>query len=80
MPSDKGSIGWNELVVTPDEEAVAALREAWSWLLPQDYRPALFSALGDMFFECTTGEIRWLNTGTGEVTTVAVDLPSSKNC
>ena len=68
------SAGWNELVVTPDDEAVAELRQAWSWLLKENYRPVLFSALGDIFFESVSGEVHWLNTGTGDVSQVSENV------
>ncbi len=74
MTGSDVTIGWDKLVVTPDGEAVAELRRAWAWLLPEEFKPVLFSALGDMFFETAAGDVRWLNTGTGEVSTVADDL------
>jgi hypothetical protein len=63
----------DRLLISPNSDAVEELRRAWSWLLPQDYQPILFSALGDMFFQISSGEVCWLNTGTGEITRVAAD-------
>lgn len=74
MPGSEKPVGWNELTVTPDDEAVRELRIAWAWLLPEEYRPVLFSALGDMFFETASGDVQWLNTGTAEISHVADSL------
>jgi Domain of unknown function (DUF1851) len=63
----------NRLLISPDSEAIEELGRAWSWLLPEHYQPLLFSALGDMFFQVPSGEVHWLNTGTGEITKVAAD-------
>jgi len=62
------------LIITPNNEAISELKQAWSWLLPEHYQPILFTALGDMFFEVPSGEVHWLNTGTGSVTHVAANL------
>ena len=64
---------FNRLLISPNSDAVEELRRAWSWLLPHDSQPLLFSALGDMFFQISSGEVHWLNTGTGEITRVAAD-------
>lgn len=60
-----------DLIITPDDEAVATLKDAWNWLLPDEYRPLLFTATGDMFYENTSGEVCWLNTAIGDCETVA---------
>src|SRR5262245_37080759 len=57
--------------MTPSVDAIEELRAAWSWLLPDDYQPVLFSALGDLFYQIPCGEIWWLNTGTAEVSKLA---------
>lgn len=76
MSGSGESVGWNELVVAPDNEAVAELRHAWAWLLKDDHKPVLFSAMGDMFFESASGDIHWLNTGTGAVSRIADNVES----
>lgn len=69
------SLGWSALTCVPDAEAVRELRRSWIWLLAEDYTPVLFSVLGDMFFELrSTGEVKWLNTGTGDVERVAASV------
>ena len=65
------SVGWSALTFTPDDEAVAVLRSSWGWLLAEPFTPLLFSSLGDMFFESSSGRVYWLNTGTGQVSEVA---------
>jgi hypothetical protein len=66
------SLGWSSLTFTPDAEAVRELRSSWAWLMKDEYSPVLFSVLGDVFFKVlSTGEVKWLNAGTGEVQRVA---------
>ena len=68
-------LGWSSLTFTPDAEAVQELRSSWAWLLKEEYTPVLFTALGDVFYEVLpTGEVKWLNTGTGEVQSVAASV------
>lgn len=64
---------WSAHTITPDDEALRALRDAWSWLLGEAWTPALFSVWGDVFLD-QDGRIFWLNTGTGEIVEVASDL------
>jgi hypothetical protein len=66
------ALAWSSLTFTPDAEAVRELRSAWAWLLKEDYSLVLFSVLGDVFFSVpSTGEVKWLNTGTGDVQRIA---------
>jgi hypothetical protein len=69
------AVGWSLLTITPTDEAVQQLIESWAWLLPEPFKPLLFSALGDVFFQSNSGNVFWLNTGTAEVTQVA-DSPT----
>jgi len=62
---------WSELIVTPSSEAVAELRESWSWLLGSKWRPLLFSAVGDVFLQLEAGTVWWLSTATGSLEQVA---------
>jgi Domain of unknown function (DUF1851) len=59
------------LTITPAEDAIAELKREWAWLLPADYVPVLFSALGDLFYVVPSGEIWWLNMGTADMEKVA---------
>jgi len=63
--------GLASLTIEPDEDAVSDLRTAWSWLLEEPWKPVLFTAFGDMFFEYRDGCIYWICTGDGSVTRVA---------
>jgi hypothetical protein len=74
MMSDQSSPDWDTLIVTPDEDAVAELRNAWSWLLEEPWQPVLFTAMGDMFFQDRSGGVFWLDTGAGTVSSVAENL------
>ena len=63
---------WSDLTMTPDDDAVAALRTSWRWRLGDEWSPLMFSIWGDVFLK-TTHDVRWLNTGTGDLTPVASD-------
>jgi hypothetical protein len=65
-------IGWSDLTVTPDEASLRTLRQSWNWLLGEDWSPVLFSIWGDVFLR-HENQVEWLNTGTGEITTVSED-------
>ena len=65
------AIGWSDLTFTPNDDAIERLAEAWAWLLRDPFQPVLFSTIGDVFFARDSGEVWWLNTGTGELTQVA---------
>jgi hypothetical protein len=69
------ALTWNDLICTPDKDAIAALAEAWAWRIGDGYTPLLFTALGDMFYEADEGGIFWLNTGTAEIERVAESVP-----
>ncbi len=62
---------WSEVTITPTEEALASLRESWSWLLGEDWQPLLFSAIGDVFLRLPAGTVWWLSTATGSLEQVA---------
>jgi hypothetical protein len=62
---------WSDLSFLPSAEALAALREAWDWFLPDAFEPVMASTLGDVFFQQRGPEIYWLNTGVAEITRVA---------
>ncbi len=62
---------WSEITITPTDDAVAQLRESWSWLLGTSWRPLLFSAVGDVFLQLQAGTVWWLSTATGSFEQVA---------
>jgi hypothetical protein len=64
-------ITWNDLSFLPSDEAIASLRRAWSWLLPDLFEPLMASTLGDVFFQQGSAGVYWLNTGTAEIHRVA---------
>lgn len=61
----------NKAIIIPEVEAIAALKEAWNWLLPEDCQPLLFTAIGDMFYKAPSGEVCWLDTALGEIEAVS---------
>jgi hypothetical protein len=68
------AIAWSALVFTPSPKTLEALRSSWSWVLPEQYAPVLFSIFGDVFFRGGAGQVFWLNTGTAETSLVASTL------
>jgi hypothetical protein len=65
------NLTWNDLTFLPSDEALAELRTAWAWLLPDVFEPVMASTLGDVFFQQGGLELYWLNTGTAEITCIA---------
>jgi len=45
------ALTWNDLICTPDKDAIDALAESWAWRIGDGYTPLLFTALGDLFYE-----------------------------
>jgi len=64
-----------EVTIAPPDEAVAQLRESWFWLLGANWRPLLFSAIGDVFLQLPAGTVWWLSTATGGLEQVAESEP-----
>lgn len=62
---------WSQITINPTAEAVAELRESWSWLLGVDWRPMLFSAVGDVFLQLPSGTVWWLSTAAGSLEQIA---------
>src|SRR2546423_1353760 len=65
-------VTWKDLSFLPSDEALAVLYSSWSWLLPQTIEPIMASTLGDLFFQMGSEAVFWLNTGTAEVTQIAI--------
>jgi hypothetical protein len=64
-------ITWNELTVSPEGVDFDDLLSDWRWLVGEEYRPVVISALGDLFLRHHDGRIFWLNTDWGQLTEVA---------
>lgn len=62
---------WSDITLQPGQPALAALRDAWRWLLGEAWTPLLFSAIGDVFFKVPAGSVWWLSTATGSLEQVA---------
>ncbi len=65
------ALSWKDLTFVPTQEALAALRENWCWLLPDDLCAFMAASSGDLFFEASDGSIHWLDTGRGELSNIA---------
>jgi hypothetical protein len=62
---------WTDIVFKPDPETCCAASEAWHWLIGDPKRILLSSMFGGLFFEKQSGEVFWLECGSGEVAQVA---------
>lgn len=60
-----------KITINPSEQALEAIRESWNWLLGSDWKPILFSAIGDVFVLLPAKSIWWLSTATGDLEQVA---------
>jgi Domain of unknown function (DUF1851) len=73
------SLPWSSLTFTPSDEAIEQLFASWSWLLQTSFTPMLFSMLGDAFLKSESGDVYWLETGTGDLTRVADSVDSFRD-
>src|SRR3954453_5679197 len=67
-------ITWNELTVDFTKPGVDALLQDWGWLLGDSMHLILVSAIGDMFLADDTGQVFWLDTGTGKLQQIAASV------
>lgn len=67
-------ITWNELTVDFQKPGADDLLSDWRWLIGDSLRLLLVSAIGDMFLADTTGQIFWLDTGTGRLQQIAENM------
>jgi hypothetical protein len=64
-------ITWNELVVDFRKHGDADLLSDWRWLVGDSVTLILVSAIGDMFLADSSGQVLWLDTGTGQLQQIA---------
>lgn len=64
-------ITWNELTVGFDAIKSDALLGDWRWLVGDDVRLLLVSAIGDLFLKDAEGHILWLDAGAARLNRVA---------
>jgi hypothetical protein len=60
-----------DYIFEPSTDAIAQLKQAWAWLVGEQWSPFLYSVLGDVFFEVPAGTVWWLSTATGGLEQVA---------
>ena len=65
------SLTWDDLTINPSHLDINDLIESWGWLIAKDVNPILITALGDIFFQRSSGEVLWLDTGSAKITVVA---------
>ena len=65
------SMTWDDLTISLSHLDINELIDSWGWLIGDDIKPLLVSAIGDVFFERSSGLVFWLDTGSAKVTEVA---------
>lgn len=65
------SITWQDIAFQLEPDIAEEAAKAWSWLLPGPWEPIICSMVAGVFLETQTGEVLWLDTGTGLVESVA---------
>jgi hypothetical protein len=65
------SIAWRDIAFQLDPGIALDTAKAWSWLVPEPWEPIVCSMVAGVFLETPSGEVLWLDTGTGSVEPVA---------
>lgn len=65
------SITWRDIAFQLDPDIAREAAKAWSWLVPEPWEPIVCSMVAGIFLEALSGEVHWLNTGTGLAKPVA---------
>lgn len=59
------NIKFSDLIINFDGIEDEELTKNWEWLVPEDYKPILVSAFGDIFFIDPSEKVFWLSTSEG---------------
>ncbi len=62
---------WTEIAFMPDAETIKEAAEAWTWMIPEPWKPLVCSMFGGIFLEKQSGGVFWLECGTALVEQVA---------
>lgn len=65
------SITWKDIAFQLEPSIAREACKAWSWLVPELWKPIVCSMVGGVFLEKMSGEVHWLDTGTGLAEAVA---------
>ena len=65
------SVTWQDIAFQLEPGIARETTKAWSWLVPKPWEPIVCSMVAGLFLERPTGEVLWLDTGTGLVEQVA---------
>jgi hypothetical protein len=65
------SVTWRDIAFQLEPDIAQETAKAWSWLLPELWEPVVCSMVAGVFLEMQTGNVLWLDTGTGLVEQVA---------
>ena len=62
---------WNELTVPFDSDEACGLLSDWRWLVGEEVEIVLIGSLGDLFLRDESGQILWLDQGSGRLSVIA---------
>ena len=65
------SVNWQDIACQLEPGIAGEVANAWSWLVPEPWEQIVCSMVAGVFLERPTGEVLWLDTGTGLVEQVA---------
>jgi hypothetical protein len=65
------SVTWQDIAFQLDPDIAREAGKAWSWLVPEPWKPIVCSMVAGVFLEKPSGDVHWLDTGTGLVELVA---------
>lgn len=69
-------ITMNDLTISPDGVDMETLLDDWSWAMPEQWRPVLLTAMGDVFAQGDSGCVYFVDMVEGTITPLADDGPS----
>lgn len=69
-------ITMNDLTISPDGVDMETLLDDWSWAMPEQWRPVLLTAMGDVFAQGDSGSVYFVDMVEGTITPIADDGPS----
>ena len=79
--TDKLSIAvtWKDLAIDPSNVDMNSLLSDWRWIVPENLEPFMVSSMGDMFLRSPKDQIFWLNTCTGKIEQIALNIEEFNN-
>lgn len=62
---------WNELTVPFDPDEAGEILSDWRWLVGEEAEIVLIGSLGDLFLRDGSGQVLWLDQGSGRLSVIA---------